>query len=89
MTILSDRHLRRIIGEYGTYTNRARPHQTLNEHVPSEKPRSLTAAVVLGLTNHVWTVVEFLNSPLLTPLARSGPSGPLVWAGRRCGGMTP
>ena len=34
--ILSERHLRRILGEYvETYFNRARPHQGLSQRVPS------------------------------------------------------
>jgi|MTBAKSStandDraft_1061840.scaffolds.fasta_scaffold16386_2 hypothetical protein len=37
--------------------------------------------MALGLADHVWTVEEFLHTPLLTPLARFDPSGPLAGAG--------
>jgi hypothetical protein len=63
------------------YYHWIRPHQTLSERVSGEKPRLRTPAMALGLTDHVWTVGEFLHTPLSTPLARSDPSGPLARKG--------
>jgi putative transposase len=38
MLILSERHLRRIVSEYVTYFNRARPHQGINQRIPCDPP---------------------------------------------------
>jgi putative transposase len=34
MLILSERHLRRIVSEYVTYFNQARPHQGIDQRIP-------------------------------------------------------
>jgi putative transposase len=38
MLILSERHLRRIVTEYVTYFNHARPHQGINQRIPYDPP---------------------------------------------------
>jgi transposase-like protein/IS1 family transposase len=68
----SDTHLLKHVEWWRAYYHWIRPHQTLTERVSGEKPRQRTPAMALGLTDHVWTVGEFLHTPLLTPLARSG-----------------
>ncbi len=41
--IMSETHLRRILKEYATYFNRARPHQGIHQQVPQpEERRSLS-----------------------------------------------
>jgi putative transposase len=34
MLILSEKHVRRIIREYGAFFNRARPHQGIDQQIP-------------------------------------------------------
>jgi putative transposase len=38
MLILSERHLRRIVTDYGTYFNQARPHQGIDQRIPCGSP---------------------------------------------------
>jgi putative transposase len=38
MLILGERHLRRIVSEYVTYFNEARPHQGINQRIPCDPP---------------------------------------------------
>ena len=68
----SDTHLLNHVEWWRTYYHWIRPHQTLSGRVSDGKPRPRTPAMVLGLTDHVWTVEEFLHTPILTPLARKG-----------------
>jgi len=77
----SDAHLLNHVEWWRPYYHWIRPHQTLTERVSGEKPRPRTPAMALGLTDHVWTVEEFLHTPILTPLARSDPVGLLARAG--------
>lgn len=41
--ILSERQLYRVVREYASYFNRARPHQGLNQRIPEEIQREVTA----------------------------------------------
>ncbi len=58
MLILSEQHLRRIVKEYITYFNRARPHQGLNQRIPCHPPLSeqtdgeIVGIPVLGGSHH-------------------------------------
>ena len=61
LLILGERHLRRTLGEYGTYFNRMRPHQGLGQALPaalsagtrrSEGP--IRAVPVLGGLHHTY-----------------------------------
>jgi transposase InsO family protein len=38
LLILNERHLQRVLGEYVTYFNRARPHQSLDQQCPIPAP---------------------------------------------------
>jgi putative transposase len=38
MLILSERHLRRIVTDYVTYFNQARPHQGIGQRIPCDPP---------------------------------------------------
>lgn len=64
-----------------TYYHWIRPHQTLTERVSDEKSCSRTPAMALDLTEHVWPIEEFLQTPIVTLLARSDPTGLLARAG--------
>jgi IS1 family transposase len=77
----SDAHLLNHVEWWRADYHWIRPHQTLNVRVSGEKPRPRTPAMALGLTDHLWTIEEFLHTPLLTPLARSDPARLLVGAG--------
>jgi transposase InsO family protein len=56
--ILNERHLRKILKQYQTYFNHARPHQGIDQHVPcpSEQPQqnmgTIIAHPVLGGLHH-------------------------------------
>ena len=59
--ILSDRHLRRVMKEYLTFFNRARPHQGINQQIPEARAatlppvherRNVVALPVLGGLHH-------------------------------------
>ena len=38
MLVLNERHLRRIVTEYVTYFNQARPHQGIDQRIPCDSP---------------------------------------------------
>ena len=71
-----NQHLLNHVEWWRCYYHWMRPHQMLREPVPGEKHRhrDRTPAMVLGLTDHLWTVEEILRTPVLTPLARSDPA---------------
>jgi transposase InsO family protein len=58
MLILSERHLRRIVSEYITYFNQARPHQGINpripcaSHLPDHTEGEIVGVPVLGGLHH-------------------------------------
>jgi putative transposase len=58
MLILSERHLRRIVTEYVTYFNQARPHQGIDQRIPCGSPRpdhpegEIVGKPVLGGLHH-------------------------------------
>jgi putative transposase len=58
MLILSERHLRRIVTDYVTYFNQARPHQGIDQRIPCGPPRpdhpdgELVGLPVLGGLHH-------------------------------------
>jgi transposase InsO family protein len=58
MLILSEQHLRRIVKEYVTYFNQARPHQGLRQRIPCDPPLSeqtdgeIVGIPVLGGLHH-------------------------------------
>lgn len=69
----TDQHLLNHVEWWRCYYHWIRPHQMLREPVPGEihRHRDRTPAMVLGLTDHLWTVEEISRTPVLTPLARS------------------
>ena len=58
MLILSERHLRRIVTDYVTYFNQARPHQGIDQRIPCGSPRpdhpegEIVGKPVLGGLHH-------------------------------------
>jgi transposase InsO family protein len=59
--ILSDKHLRRMIKEYATFFNHARPHQGINQQIPEwldvilppgHERRNIVAFPILGGLHH-------------------------------------
>jgi len=55
--LLAERHLGRIVSEYVSYFNNARPHQGVNQQIPCEQERPLgkeevIALLVLGELHH-------------------------------------
>jgi putative transposase len=55
--ILSERHLRRVVTEYVTYFNQARPHQGINQRIPCashlpDHPDGEMVGIVLGGLHH-------------------------------------
>lgn len=48
MLILSEQHLRRIVKEYITYFNQARPHQGLHQRIPGDPflPKQMDGEIV-------------------------------------------
>jgi hypothetical protein len=63
--ILNERHLRRIVKEYETYFNNARPHQGIEQRVPCQQGRpesppvggKLSARPVLNGLHHTYSWV--------------------------------
>jgi putative transposase len=58
MLILSERHLRRVVTEYVTYYNHARPHQGINQRIscdpplPDDPDGEIVGVPVLGGLHH-------------------------------------
>jgi IS1 family transposase len=62
----SELHLYQHVGWWRAYYHLVRPHQALRSPVPGLKHRfrSRSPAMALGLTDHLWSVGEFLRAPL-------------------------
>ncbi len=60
MLIVSERHLRRIVSDYVTYFNQARPHQGIEQRIPCGSPRpaqpegEIVGLPVLGGLHHAY-----------------------------------
>ena len=72
----TDQHLLNHVEWWRFYYHWIRPHQSLREAQSSGKRRfrERTPAMVLGLTDHIWTIEEILQKTILTCLARSDPA---------------
>ena len=64
----SETHLHSHVCWWQAYYHLVRPHQALRLPVPGLKHRfhARSPAMALGLTDHVWSVGEFLRTPLPT-----------------------
>jgi transposase-like protein len=62
----SETHLLRHVQWWQAYYHLVRPHQSLALPLPglTHRFRQRTPAMALGLTDHVWTVGEFLRTPV-------------------------
>jgi IS1 family transposase/transposase-like protein len=62
----SEPHLSQHVGWWQAYYHLVRPHQALRLPVPGLKRRFRlrSPAMALGLTDHLWSVGEFLHTPL-------------------------
>jgi IS1 family transposase len=62
----SETHLLRHVQWWQAYYHLVRTHQALAQPVPglTHRCRQRTPAMALGLTDHVWTLGEFLRTPL-------------------------
>jgi transposase InsO family protein len=67
----TEHHLLYHVEWWRCYYHFIRPHEALRETLPGEKHRyrPRTPAMVLGLTDHIWTVGEILRKPLVIGLA--------------------
>jgi transposase InsO family protein len=50
--ILSERHLQRVMREYGDYFNRARPHQGIEQRIPCEQERAIQPQIIGKVVSH-------------------------------------
>jgi hypothetical protein len=50
--ILSERHLRRVMKEYGEYFNHARPHQGIEQRIPCEQKRGVEPLISGRIVSH-------------------------------------
>jgi IS1 family transposase/transposase-like protein len=68
-TARSEEHLRLHLEWWRCYYHFMRPHQSLAEAISGcrWKRSPKTPAMALGLTDHVWTVRDFIHLPLVAP----------------------
>ena len=69
----TDHHLRQHVEWWRCYYHWIRPHQSLRQPHADKGFQNRTPAMVLGLTDHLWTVEEVLHKPLVR---RSGSNSP-------------
>ena len=62
MLNLSERHLKRTIGEYVVYFNRARPHQSIGQRIP-DPPEKGTGEDAGGFAEDSWIPGPWRTSP--------------------------
>ena len=67
----TDHHLLHHVEWWRCYYHWIRPHQSLRQPQADQDFQDRTPAMVLGLTDHIWTIEEILHTPVLTRLARS------------------
>ena len=62
----SDKHLLLHVQWWRAYYHFVRSHESLREPLPGfkRKYKQRTPAMALGLTDHVWSVADFLTMPL-------------------------
>ena len=60
----SETHLLRHVQWWQAYYHLVRTHQSLALPGLTHRFRQRTPAMALGLTDHIWTVGEFLRTPL-------------------------
>ena len=70
----TDHHLLYHVEWWRCYYHWIRPHQSLRQPQADQDFQDRTPAMVLGLTDPIWTIEEILHTPVLTRLARSDPA---------------